>query len=197
MNLNKIYNQNQLSLLLAIVIMIFLAACTEDNLIENYGEESIEPVELKLNFMTANPENTGNKWRAEIEYSIEIEQFLFRKSNLFINTLDSRDAKSSNPQFLKPLIGEISDYLSRYIKRSRTTNRNNVTKEIKKILWEENTHIQYILSKQQEYRNASNKKSYIKERNKQKSIAKANFDYNIAKQVQSEFIAVNQYRRKK
>ena len=59
------------------------------------------------------PENTGNKWRAEIEYSIEIEQFLFRKSNLFINTLDSRDAKSSNPQFLKPLIGEISDYLSR------------------------------------------------------------------------------------
>lgn len=143
------------------------------------------------------PENTGNKWRAEIEYSIEIEQFLFRKSNLFINTLDSRDAKSSNPQFLKPLIGEISDYLSKYIKRSRTTNRNNVTKEIKKILWEENTHIQYILSKQQEYRNASNKKSYIKERNKQKSIAKANFDYNIAKQVQSEFIAVNQYRRKK
>ena len=153
--------------------------------IEKYGKS----------YMTV--ENTGNKWRGEIEYSIEIEEYLFTQSKLFIDMLDPRDSKSSNPQFLKPLVHEMSDYLSRYIKRGRTTNRNNVTKEIKKILWDENRHIQYILSKQQEYREASNKISYTKQRNKQKSIAKANFDYNIAKQVQSEFIAVNQYRRKK
>ncbi len=143
------------------------------------------------------PENTGNKWRAEIKYSVEIEQFLFTQSKLFIDMLDSRDSKSSNPQFLKPLINEISDYLSKYIKRGRTTNRNSVTKEIKKILWDENRHIQYLITKQQEYREASDKLSYTKQRNRQKNIAKANFEYNISKQVQYEFITVNQYRRSK
>lgn len=54
MKINRIYNQ--LVLLLTTIFMIVLSACTDDALIENYGEESIEPVELKLNFMTANPE---------------------------------------------------------------------------------------------------------------------------------------------
>lgn len=54
MNLNKIYSR--LGLLLAAALMIALGACTDDALIENYGEESNEQVELKLNFKTVSPE---------------------------------------------------------------------------------------------------------------------------------------------
>lgn len=155
--------------------------------IEFINKEVIE--QFGKSYMT--PENIGNKWRNTFEYSIKTEQFLYDKTKLFINMLDSRDPKSSNPQFLKPLINEISDYLSRYIMRGRTQNRNSTTKEIKQVLWDNNHHIQYLLSKQQQQRDAANKKSYTKQQNKRKHIAKANFDYNIALQVKKDIIDTN------
>ena len=159
--------------------------------IEFINKEVIE--HFGKSYMT--PENTHNKWRNEIEYSVKTEEFLFAQSKLFIDMLDSRDANSSNPAFLKSLINEISDYLSKYIMRGRTCNHNNTTKEIKKILWDENRHIQYILAKQQERRDAANKKSFTKQQNKQKRIAKAKFDYNIAMQVKNDFLdASKKYR---
>ena len=82
------------------------------------------------------PENTQNKWRVEIDYSITVEKFLLTQTKLFINTLDSRDKNTTNPMFLKSLVNEISDYLSKYIMRGKNTNRNGATKEIKEILCE-------------------------------------------------------------
>lgn len=150
------------------------------NYIKFINKEVIE--EFGTSYMT--PENTGNQWRNKIEYSIKTEQFLITKSKLFIDMLDSRDSKSSNLSFLKPLINEISDYLSKYIVRGRNCNRNNATKEIKKALWDENRHIQYLITKQQQKKDASNSSTFTK---KQKNIATATIKYNITQNIRTEF----------
>ena len=111
--------------------------------------------------------------------------------------MDSRDSKSTNLLFLKPLINEISDFLSKYFVRGRNINRNQMTKQIKEILWDKNHHIQYLLNKQQQRKDASDKQSYIKQQNKEKRLAKAKLDYNIAQQVKNEFIeARNRYNKR-
>ena len=169
---------------------------TLHNMLSNYIEFINKSVIEQHGKSYMTPENTRNKWRVEIAYSITVEKFLLTQTKLFINMLDSRDKNTTNPMFLKSLVNEISDYLSKYIMRGKNTNRNGATKEIKEILWNETRHIQYVLTKQQARQDAADKKKFAKQQNKQKKVAKANFDYNIAKGVQSEFIYQQPHRLK-
>lgn len=143
------------------------------------------------------PENTGNKWRGQIEHSVVTEEFLLNMTKMYILNMDSRDSKSTNLLFLKSLINEISDFLSKYFVRGRNINRNQMTKQIKEILWNKNHHIQYLQNKQQQRKDASDKQSYIKQQNKEKRLAKAKLDYSIAQQVKNEFVeARNRYNKR-
>ena len=78
---------------------------TLSNYIEFINKEVIE--HYGKSYMT--PENTRNKWRNEIEPSAQTEEFLISKSKLFLDMMDSRDSKSTNPAFLKSLINENLD----------------------------------------------------------------------------------------
>lgn len=163
---------------------------TLSNYIEFINKEVIE--HYGKSYMT--PENTRNKWRNEIEPSAQTEEFLISKSKLFLDMMDSRDSKSTNPAFLKSLINEISDYLSKYFMRGKNITRNQTTKQIKEILWDNNRHIQHLLTTQQQRHDAANKKTYKNKQKKQERIMHAKRDYEIKKQVQTLFQDIYNHR---
>ena len=141
-----------------------------------------------------------NKWRSEIPYSQETEQFLIMKTKLFISTLDSQDSTSTNPLFLKSLINLIADYLSAYVVRKpgKQISRHAVTKILKYQLWDENNYIQGLLAHQKAKRERKNNNQLARQGNRiRQTHKKAKQDFETMRQVRQEFADVSQYRQKR
>lgn len=141
-----------------------------------------------------------NKWRGQIPYSKETEQFLITQSKVFIRTLDSRNSRSTNPVFLKALVNEIADYLSAYTVRNpnKKQTRRAATKAMIQNLWDNNAYIQGLLAYQAEKQERKNKRQLARQKNHVRSQYKrANRSFAIARQVRQEFAEVSQYRNKK
>lgn len=138
-----------------------------------------------------------NKWREQIPYSNETEQFLINKSKLFIRMLDSRDSTSTNPVFLKALINEIADYLSAYTVRNPNVKRTRrtATKLMIQELWDNNSYILGLLLYQAEKRERKKDNQLARQNNRiRKPNKKAQRNFEIARQVRQEFADVNAYR---
>lgn len=102
-------------------------------------------------------ENVGNKWRTQVDYSIEAEHFLIEKSKLFLRMLDTKDSDNLNPQFLCSVIKSMADYLSKYTMRalipanSKDCDEKQARKEAERFLFEvlyiNNSYIKNLLEK--------------------------------------------------
>ena len=141
-----------------------------------------------------------NKWRDQIPYSSETEQFLIIQSKVFIRTLDSRNSRSVNPAFLKALVNEIADYLSAYTVRNPNIKRTRraATKSMIQHLWDNNAYIQGILAYQAEKREKKANNQLARQKNRiRRTYKKPSKDFEVARQVRQEFIDVNQYRNNK
>ena len=152
--------------------------------------------EFGKSFMTQ--ENTGNRWRTECDYKPEAEKFLILESRTYLHVLDYRDAKSTNPDFLKSLTNLMADYLSAYTMRAGGT-RKNAKEALKAALYSENPYIQQLLRTQEQKRHERVKRTpqSVAARRKHERIERAKQAHDIHKQVMADFAAVNQYRKKR
>ena len=102
----------------------------------------------KIGYSYAISENIRNKWRYDFRWDKEIENFIILQTKTYIRTLDSRDAKSTDPNFLGAFVKMVADYLSAYFMRAPNMTRNQAKKYLYSVLWEENHYIQGLLKYQ-------------------------------------------------
>ncbi len=142
-----------------------------------------------ISYMTY--ENTKNNWRYQLPYSVKIEEFLILESKVFLRIQDQKDAKFSDPAFLKVLVNQMADYLSAYTVRSCNANRNQSVKQLKKRLWDENTHIQHMLAVQAQRRmdNTPRTPETIAKKRREQKRKQALRDLETARQVHAEFVS--------
>ena len=139
-----------------------------------------------------------NKWRDTYKYTPEIEKFLVRRAKLFIKTLDTDKAHSSELGFLHALAQEIADYLSRYtMRKSANMIRKQAKQELFKVLWEDNAYINTLRATQEENRFARKSPKYATQKRKEEKRRRAKEDWEIAQQVKYDiFIAASFFRKK-
>lgn len=117
-------------------------------------------------------ENLRNRWRAEIRYSLQIEDELILHAKTFIRTMGD-DSRYTNPQFLEAFVIRVADYLSAYIMRNPAyVTRKEAKMALKSQLWDNFFYIQNMLAAQARKRlaRASRNAAYMAalQRSKQK-----------------------------
>lgn len=138
-----------------------------------------------------------NSWRDTYEYRAEIEKFLIAKSNLFIKTLDSRLASSSDLGFLHAVIREIADYLSRYTKRKKPGMlRKEAIRELECELWDNNSYIKDMKIRQANNRFARKSPKYAAKKRKDERREMERQEREIRQQIRTVFIESAYYRKK-
>ena len=111
--------------------------------------------------------------------------------------LDTRDSKSTDPNFLYSLIDSISEFLGEYtVRKIPGMVKRLETERLMHILWEENSYIRGLLARQARKRQARSAKAFRKKEEKNKRIEKAQQERKFANQVKYEFISVSFYRGK-
>ena len=147
---------------------------------------------------------TRNKWRHEIAYSAEAEDFLVRSTRVFIRMMDDKSSNSKNPVFLKSLVNLMADYLSSYTMRAPNRTRNAAKQILMDALWNNNSYIQNMLARQAEAKQerksrkpAAAAKKRKAQKAKQAKIQQAKKDYEIARDIRGEFAHVSAYRKQR
>lgn len=138
-----------------------------------------------------------DNWIGSFPYSTSMESFIIKKTKLWIRLLDSRDANSSNPQFLKALINRIVAYLADWAENAPNRTKNSTIRALKRELWDNNSHIQGMLLLQQQQRNTPRTPQTVAAKRRREHIANAKRNYDMHRQVNLVFIEVNQYKMKK
>jgi len=116
-------------------------------------------------------EDLKDIWRKTFSFNPKCKKFLIEKTKLFIYILPL-DSKGENiyqsPVFLKSLIGQISDYLSVYMCKEGLKQRNEYTKELINILYNENKHVNLELGR---YVSRNNKEWGLQQKEKRERQA--------------------------
>jgi len=101
-----------------------------------------------------------NRWRADIEYSIHIQETLILHAKTFIRTMSSDNSRNTNPQFLASFVNIVSDYLSGYTMRNPFySSRKEARIALKTCLWDNFSYIQNLLTRQAQKRAAREKRN--------------------------------------
>ncbi|MBD5400169.1 hypothetical protein HDR61_00255 [bacterium] len=94
-------------------------------------------------------DNNRNAWRANVAYSVKLEEELILYTKTFIRTMCKDNSRSTNPGFLQAFVKSVADYLSAYTMRSkRYETRRNAMLALQKILWDDFSYIQNLLAAQ-------------------------------------------------
>lgn len=161
-----------------------------------------EAVIAKYGPSYATPQSMGNKWREQIAYSAEIEQFLIAQSRLYLRVTNFGDeSKATNPAFLKALVNEMADYLSKYTMRAKEGMlRKDAEKALKRALFDNNSHIQGMLlyqSGKREMRKTHTTRQIRTQKQKKEKQERRIKNQDVANQVHFIFIEVNGYRKRR
>lgn len=161
-----------------------------------------EAVIAKYGPSYATPQSMGNKWREQIAYATEIEQFLIAQSRLYLRVTNFGDeSKATNPAFLKALVNEMADYLSKYTMRAKEGMlRKDAEKALKRALFDNNSYIQGMLlyqSGKRHMRKTHTPAEIRVQQNKQKKKANNARNKTVATQVHILFIEANDFRKKR
>ena len=142
-------------------------------------------------------ETVGDTWVKTLRYTPAIEKDIINTSKFFVRMLDTRDSKSTDPNFLYSLMDSISEFLGEYTVRKKPgTVKRLETERLMHILWEENSYIRGLLARQARKRQARSAKAFRKKEEKKKRIEKAQQERKFVNQVKYEFVSVSFYRRK-
>lgn len=150
----------------------------------------------------ATPQSLGNRWRDVIPYSAEVEQFLISQSRLYLRVTNFGDeSKATNPGFLKALVNEMADYLSKYTMRAKEGMlRRDAEKALKRALFDNNSYIQGMLlyqSGKRHMRKTHTTAEIRVQQNKQKKKANKAHNKTVATQVHILFVEANDFRKKR
>ena len=156
-------------------------------LFAKYVEEIREKIiaEHGPSYMTV--AEVGNKWRDQIAYKKEAEQFLIEQTKLFIRMLDKKVPAYTNPKFLEAFVNEAVDYLSRYTMRGSGLVRNQEKHALKRELWNTNAYIQGMIAFQKEKNAQPRTQKAIRERKHNQRKEEAKQAHLLTIQVKLEF----------
>lgn len=153
------------------------------------------------------PATIGNRWRSEIAYTNEAEQFLIDKTKLFLRTLDTKNPDYRNLAFLRSLTKSMADYLSKYTMRAFLTAnaKDSDIKQARKdaenflfdVLFTNNRYIKNLQAKQEDKHFDKFHPAEGAKRRQRIKVKKVQEARQVANQVKVIFIEVNQYKKGK